>query len=398
MKNVGVVWKKELMDAVRDQRTLFMMIVFPLILYPLLMFGMGQMARGQETELKATTVTVAVQNGEAAPELLKELSTDSHVRVVRSSHASDDVRNGQAQAGILVADGLAAKMAAGQKVTLTLYSEENKELSSHARKLAEDAVTRYSQKVVGSILTQRGLPADLSKIVDLKQEDVSPPERKGGFLLATFLPYFLALAVANGCVTTAIDTTAGEKDRGTLETVLVSSSERGSILVGKLLAVVTTAFIATVSSAAGLAVMFLAGGSLFSSGDKAASTGLTLQISGLLEVLVLAIPVAVLLSALMMALGCFAKSVREGQMMAVSIQMAVIFGGIASMFQQTEPSIRTFMVPVLGTALVQKEILRGEMVPAHLGIAVVSSIVLAGVAIWMAVRMFGNENLMFRAK
>ena len=397
MKNVGVVWKKEMLDAVRDPRTLFLMIVFPLILNPLLMFGMGYMAKSQEQEIKTTTAVIAVQHGALAPGLLRLLAAKPHVQVIETDSITAWIRSKRAAAGLAIPPDAPASLAAGRSVKLDVYSDDTRELSRHARGLVEEAVNAYDSATTAQMLRQRGMPSDLAKLVHTQRHDAAPPARKSGYILALILPYFLALAVANGATSTAIDTTTGEKDRSTLETILVSSSNRMGIMIGKLLAVVTTGFVAVISSAVSMALMFLGGGFLFmSSGSKDLS--FTVSPGAILAVVALALPVAVLLSAVLMALGCFAKSAREGQTQAVWVQMAVIFGALGTMFQQTEPKLTSFLVPVLGSALAQREILLGEAQASHIALAVLSSVVLAAVAIVVAVRLFGNEKVMFRAK
>ncbi|HVP39360.1 MAG TPA: ABC transporter permease subunit [Candidatus Saccharimonadales bacterium] len=397
MKNVGVVWKKEVTDALRDQRTVFFMVVFPLILYPALMVGVSLMARGQEQEVNRTQLTVAVQNANAIRELADSLAALPHARMVATADPVADVRARRADVAVQLPAGAEQALAGGRQVSVTVYSDDTREISRHARGLAEQTVARFGQQATARALAQHGLPADLSRMVLVEKRDVAPPAKKAGYLLAVFLPYFLAISVVSGAVTTAIDTTAGEKDRSTLETVLVSSAGRTDLVVGKLLAVLGTAIASTVASAVGIGLTFVFGGLLFSTAERS-GTALTLSVPAVLGVLAVALPMAVLVSAVLVALGCFAKSAREGQMTSVWFQMLVIFGGISSMMQQTEPQLKSFAVPVLGTALAQREILLGEAKSAHIGMAVISSVVLAAVATVIAVRLFGNEKVMFRAK
>jgi sodium transport system permease protein len=355
------------------------------------------MSRGQEQEIKRTALTVAVQNGKALPELADSLASVPLAQVVASTDPVADVRAKRADVAVAIPADAPQSLQAGRQLAVQLYSDDTREVSRHARGLAEQVLNHFGQLATARALAERGLTVDLARLVKVEKHDVAPPARKSGYLLALFLPYFLAISVVSGAVTTAIDTTAGEKDRGTLETVLVSSAGRTDIVVGKLLAVVATALVSTVASAVGIGITFLFGGFLFSAADKA-GTALTVSMPALLGVLAVALPMAILVSAVLMALGCFAKSAREGQMMSVWIQMLVIFGGLSSMLQQTEPKIRSFAVPILGTALAQREILLGDANSSHMAIAVISSVVLAALSIAVAVRLFGNEKVMFRAK
>jgi sodium transport system permease protein len=396
VKNVGVVWIKEMTDALRDQRTVFFMVAFPLVLYPALMGGSAMMARKQDQAVERTALTIAVQNPKALPDISDSLAALPRAQVVATTDPEGDVRARRADAAVVIPADATQALAAGRQVRFRLYADETREVSRHARRLSEQIAQRFGQRATARALAERGMPVDLARLISLDLKDAAPPAKKSGYMLALFLPYFLAIAVVSGAVTTAIDTTAGEKDRGTLETILVSSAGRTDILVGKLLAVLTTAIASTVSSMVGIAITFAMGLLAFSSSLK--SGGLNISVPALLGVLAVALPMAVLISALLVALGCFAKSAREGQMTAVWLQMLVIFGGLSSMMQQADPTPRSFAIPILGTALAQREILLGDATAAHIATAVVSSMVLAVLAIVVAVRLFGNEKVMFRAK
>ena len=396
MKNVGVVYAKEMKDAMRDPRTLFLMIIFPLIINPLLFFFITKTANNEEQEINKTHVVVALQGGAELAELRAVLSSEPNMEVIESANPQAEVQSKRAAAGVVVPAGAAESLRQGRAVKLTVVFDGTRGVSRHARDLSEDGVKKFDAKATAKALSDRGQPADLARLVTSERKDAASASRQAGYLLGLFLPYFLTLSVANGVTSTAIDVTSGEKDRNTLETVLVSSAGRSDILVGKLLAVVTTGFVAVISSAISMAAVMMFGSVLF--GTAAKGMDMALSPGALVGVVLLSIPLAVLFSAVLMALGCFAKSAKEGQTQAVYVQMAIIFAGVSTLVKQTEPTSQSFMVPVLGTALAQRELLVGEFHPQHLIMAVLVSSVLAAVAIFVAVRLFGNEQVMFRSK
>ncbi len=396
MKNVGVVYGKEMKDALRDPRTLLLMIIFPLIINPVMILFIGKMSKSEEQQIKSTRVVVALQRGAELSDLRAVLSSEPNLEVIESANPEADVNSKRATAGIQVPAGASELLRQGKAVKLIVVFDGTREISRHARDLSEEGIKKFGEKTTSKALTDRGQPADLARLVTAERKDAASASRQAGYLLGVFLPYILTIGVANGVTSTAIDVTSGEKDRSTLETVLVSSAGRSDILVGKLLAVVTTGFVAVLSSALSMALMFLGGGMLF--GAEAKGVSMSVSPGALTGVVLLSIPLAVLFSAVLMALGCFAKSAKEGQTQAVYVQMVLIFAGISTLVKQTEPTAQSFMVPVLGTALAQRELLMGEFHPQHLIMAVLCSSVLAVVAIFVAVRLFGNEQVMFRSK
>jgi sodium transport system permease protein len=392
MKNIGVVYRKEMKDALRDPRTILLMIIFPLLINPLIFFGIGKMAASEEKQINSTHFVIAVQGLSELPALADSLRANPNITLVDATDPKADVLSKRAAAALIIPAGSGAKLEAGQQLEAKIEFDSGREIGRHARDVAEKIIEGFSRKAGEQGMLARGVPTDLVHLVKVKKEDQASAARQAGRLLGVFLPYMLTIGIANGVTSTAIDVTSGEKDRGTLETVLVSSKDRTDILVGKLLAVVTTGFVAVTSSALSLALVMTYGNALGGTG------GFTISPGAIVGVVLLSVPLAVLFSAVLMALGCFAKSAKEGQTQAVYVQMLLIFSGISTLVKQTEPTDSTFRIPVLGTSMAQRELLLGEFHPQHILSAVLCSSLLAVVAIFVAIRLFGNEQVMFRSK
>ncbi|HKW50603.1 MAG TPA: ABC transporter permease subunit, partial [Candidatus Eisenbacteria bacterium] len=186
----------------------------------------------------------------------------------------------------------------------------------------------------------------------------------------------------------------GEKERSTLETLLATSASRAELLLGKCAAVLAAAITGAVTGITGLWFTFAVVAKAF---PMMSTRTLDLSIGpdkmGLIFLTLL--PTAVFLSAVLVAIGCFARSMREGQTYATYVYMAAIFTGLGSLGQQTPPMSR-FFIPLLNTALLQREILTNSVQMLHAVAAVGVTTAAAAVMLTIAVRLFSNESVLFR--
>jgi sodium transport system permease protein len=201
--------------------------------------------------------------------------------------------------------------------------------------------------------------------------------------------------VAAGSMQIAIDATTGEKERSTLETLLATSTSRGELVLGKCMAVITTALTAGLIGIVGLWFNFtVLAGAFPDLGSQ--SLQISIRPDQVLYIFLTVLPTAIFLGALLVAIGCFARSMREGQTYATYVYMAAVFLGLGSFRQLGSPPIGRFTIPILNTALLQREILTDTVVPLHAVVALGTSAAMAALMLVVAVRLFSNESVLFR--
>jgi sodium transport system permease protein len=205
----------------------------------------------------------------------------------------------------------------------------------------------------------------------------------------------LVVLISIGAFHTGIDSTAGEKERNTLETILVSSASRTELVLGKFLATFVASVVTAVMGMLGLAGTFASNLSILTVDE---SSPIAFAPSSALVLFATMIPVAGLVSALLLLLGCFAKSTREGQTYASYLQMVLIVLALVSTIKTTDVSTATYLVPVMNVTLLQKEMLLGTLDASHVLLSVVSTLVMAGVTLFLALKLFENEKVLFRTK
>jgi sodium transport system permease protein len=196
-----------------------------------------------------------------------------------------------------------------------------------------------------------------------------------------------------------MDLTAGEKERGTIETILCSPVSRTHLVLGKFLMVLTASIATAILAITSMAVSFGAGKKmLIGITHGAADAALQVTITGkaMVSIFFVVLPLAVFFSAALLALSLFAKSFKEAQSYISPLMIVVVLPAVAALLPGVELTPALALVPVLNTSLVSKEIITGTFHWDLIALIFLSSSVYAGVAIAIAVKLFQREDVLFR--
>ena len=296
---VKTIFRKELRDVLRDRRTLFMMLVLPVILYPVLFIGFAQIASMQAAKIAAKQTRVAILGREHSPELAAMLDTLSGVTVADTAGWRERITASELEAALVIPDNFTDSMANRQRPSVAIYYNSSKEISQKARGQFRNVLQLFRDRVVEERLI--GLSADTSVLhpFDMKIENLATEQQQQGDLLGRILGYLLIMMAVSGAFYPALDLTAGEKERGTMETLLVSPAGRDDIVYGKFLAVITISLISIILNvlSLGLTMVYLV--SLV--GAAVDMPAIAISPVSLLFTLLLLIPLTVIFSALRMA-------------------------------------------------------------------------------------------------
>jgi sodium transport system permease protein len=394
-EKIVTVWRKEMLDTVRDQRSMFLMIVLPLLLYPLLFLLVGSMVGRQAAREKAMQVSIALSHPEDAVLLRNALEKADHVTVLTSTDPRASVQNGDVDLGLIPASGFDDSLRAGASPQVQIFYDGAENGSRTAKDRVQKAIESLRDSVRTARLQRIGADETLLSVVDNKDVNVASKEKMTGFAVGAIVPYLLTILIATGAFHTAIDSTAGEKERNTLETILVSSAGRVEIVSGKYLAIVTASFVATLAGVLGMTITFF----LTTHSAAVAGEGIAKLPPSAVPILFLtAVPLALLLAAVLLAIGCFARSTKEAQTFFSYFQFLVIFLALASVFQDVRADITTYLIPVLNVAMVQREMLIGMFNAGHVALTIVSTLALAGAVFAIGYKLFSEERVMFRAR
>jgi sodium transport system permease protein len=366
LAHVPLTLGKELRETLRDRRTLAMMILFPLVIYPLLALAVSQVVIKKEAKREARPSRVALAGtGPVADELRDRLAAERKVFALAVNGTAADVDAGRLDALVIVAPPPARRA----EVVHDASRDESRE-----------AADRIDDLLAGV------LPEGCTRMA-VKKTDVASGARLGGYLLSKGLPLVLVLMVLLGAFYPAIDVTAGERERGTLETVLVAPIGRFELLLGKVLAVALIAALTGVLNLVSMTATLL---QAFQMADTQASLPIPWLRAAASTVVIL--PAAFLFGALFVAIGSTARGFKEAQNFLMPVYFLGIAPALVGAVGEYPLTAGTALVPVMNVTLLARELLLGK---AHLGTAalvLVSTAACGCAALAMAARLYDSER------
>jgi sodium transport system permease protein len=399
--NIFTVYRKELRDSLRDRRTLIGMIIIPTLMIP----GIMAVAVGVSTKMvnkaRGEVPTVMVLGGDDSPVLRAALVADPKLHLVRTAaNWKQQISDKQLRAAVEIPAGFDAALDRGTPAEVRIYNYDGELRSGFAVGELRNFLNDYREKTVTVRLAGRGLPVALVKPFEVKTQNVAPPEKVGGNLVGGLIPYLFILLCYTGAMYSAMDLTAGEKERGTMETILCSPVARTDLVLGKFLMVLTASLTAALISMISMGLTFVAGGILMgASGMTAAAKAGPLPMldpAGLLLVLAMVLPVAVLFSAVLLAVSLFAKSIKEASSYVSPMIIVIIIPAMMGLMPGVELNARLALVPILNIALVSKELVSGVFHWQYLALIFGSTCVYAAAALAFCVHLFNREEVLFR--
>jgi sodium transport system permease protein len=315
LRNIGIVYRKELVDSLRDRRTLISMIVVPLLVMPLLTIGMGVLSIALFGVAMREVPQVMVLGGQDSPGVMAELNKMKDLRIVPTMpDYAEEISDKKIRAAVEIPQGFEAKLAAGESSTVKIYMYEGELKSGFGANRLQKFFRELRDRSIREHLLARNLPENLAHPFDILETNVAPPEKVGGAVLGGLLPYFVILLCLTGAMYPAMDLTAGEKERGTIETLLCSPVSRTHLVIGKFLMVLTASIATAILAIASMALSFGAGKQMLLSITKGAldpALQITITLKGLISIFFVVLPLAVFFSAALLALSLFAKSFKE---------------------------------------------------------------------------------------
>jgi sodium transport system permease protein len=399
LHNILTVYRKELRDSLRDRRTLISMIVIPVLMIPGIMIAVAGITMKMVNKAREEIPTVMVLGGDDSPAVRGALAADAKLRLVNfAADWTRQISDKQLRAAVEIPTGFDSALERGAPAEIKIYNYEGELRSDLAAGELRDVLNRYREKTVAARLAGRGLPATLVNPFETKTKNVAPPEKVAGNRFGGMIPYLFILLCFTGAMYPAMDLTAGEKERGTMETILCSPVARTDLVLGKFLMVLTASLTTAVVSIVTTGVTFVIIGLMAGGAAAAAQSGPmpTLDPAGLLLVLALVLPVAVLFCSVLLAVSLFAKSIKEASSYATPLIVLIIVPAMMGMMPGVELNAKLALVPILNIALASKELVSGVFHWNYLALIFGSTCVYAAAALAVCVRMFNREEVLFR--
>ena len=381
------VYRKELRDALRDRRTALMIFIASVLTGPLMLVLMAQFVASQQE--KAANPKVIIAGQEHAPELVNFLQRyDVEIQAAPKDYEAR-VKQGLTEAVIVVPADFEEKLSANEAAHVDLVFDDSRTDSGPAIQQAERLLRAFNQETGTLHMIARGVSPNLMVPVKVERVNTATPRQRGALILFIF-PVFAILAPILGGMTIAIDSTAGERERGSLEPLLANPVPAGQFAIGKWLAAWTLACSVAVFTLSG----FGAASVLYA--QKKIPALMAIGAPELAQILVILVPFAAMTSALTMMICTFGRSYREAQTYMSYLVSVISFVPVTVMLTGLKDAQWELAVPMLAQQTVLGRVMRGDalgpldyVVPAAVSIAI-AAICVAGVA-----RQLGNERIVF---
>lgn len=393
LNNILNIWQKELLDIVRDRKGLRQTLVVPLVLgvfYAVLNPLLGSLVDSRQEG----TLTLPVQGLEYAGEDF--IDTFAQFDIELEPFEGDleaTIATAEESAGLIFTPGFGENVAAEEEATLIVRTNSTAgglfggSLSLNRLELALNA---YNQRTTVQRLQERSVDLSVLAPVTLDAEDLASPAQRAGAAAAFFLPILVAISAVQGGMFIAIDVTAGEKERGTLESLLVTPSSDTEIFVGKLAAVFTVTAVPIILTLFGF---WLASTLLPESMTDGAGA---LPLGVIFQAILVSLPLALFANVILMVISIRTKAFKDAQSALTPVMFGVMFVAMAAAFVPPTGESLAFLLPVYGTSAVVSVLTLGGIVPANAVLfSIIGNVLATVVGVVVAMQIFNRERLLY---
>ena len=397
---IGIVYRKEFTEWVRDRRTLISTVLVPLFFFPIIMVGFTALAVVMVGKAKEETPKIMILGGEDSPQVLSGLRKVKSLEIAPyRANWKEQISDKEIRAAVEIPPGFQAALENGEAKIVKIYYYEGEMKSSFGVDRIEKFLKDYRDQVVKERLAAKNVPTSVLTPFEIQQENVAPPEKVSGATVGGFIGYMVVLLCMTGAMYPAIELTAGEKERGTMETILSSPISRMNLVLGKFLLVLSAALATAALSVMSMGISFslLRRFNMSSGRGDAAALLLQLGPKAVASIFLMALPMAVLFSAVLMTIALFAKSHKEAQSYLTPMTFLVVIPAVASLLPGVELTPKLALIPILNTSLVCKEIMTGTYHWNSIAWIFGSTCVYAAVALFVAFKTFQRESVLFRS-
>jgi sodium transport system permease protein len=400
-QDVRALYGREVRSALRERSVVVNSILFPLLLYPVLLWVQFSALAFVTGLSESAASRIALLDAPSAHALLVDSLTNDPGIAVITADGTLDLRLSELERGDLdavVAFGPPDSVAAAlpDNFTLKVHYDRSVDRSRRALDRVESRVDRYRGDWITSQVEGLGLTETALTPFEIEQRNVSTDEAQGATILGMMLPLFLVISVALGCLVPAVDTTAGERERGTWETLMVTQASRASVVTSKYL------YVASFGAAAGIlnvTAMTLALGPVMeplqaSADGAAARLTVSLSPTAVLVMVAAAALLALFFAAAMMLLASFARTFKDGQALVTPVFYLALLPLLLG--QQSDRSLSTALaaIPVANIAMAVRDAINGVFIWPALVVTVLITLLLVVTCVALARYVLGFEDFL----
>ncbi|HPQ40960.1 MAG TPA: ABC transporter permease subunit/CPBP intramembrane protease [bacterium] len=354
-KGIRTVFNKEIVEILRNKRIVITAFLIPLAIYPLVFFGMDWLQKLEQKKLEDEGYKIALSTGAEEISLFLRGNSDVPVNIIHADPVYQAVLGGDADLG------LEWENRSGENRRLWLFFAGSEDRSIKAMDAIRDLFGNHRYEWSKRFVI-RDLSAEyLSEAspVTLEFDDVATVTEKSGHRIGKILPFVLLLMLVSGCSFASVDMIAGEKERGCFETILVSPISRRSVIIGKMQVVMLTGMASLLINLLSMLIWLKMG--LFT-GSEGTNFEFAISTGALVGVFVCAVPITVMIAALLMLISAKAKSYQSGQTLLMPVTLLSMIPAIAASLPGMHSDSYLVLLPVANVVVSMREMLEGTFI------------------------------------
>lgn len=383
MKNnkIGKVLKKELREVFRDKKSLTMMLIIPLII-PLIIIGMSALFDAQmkdDAGSEYNKIGFTYELNEAEKSIINNIKIESTIDT--EENLKEKINNDEIYLYITKNNN-----------KYTLNYNMSSEKGGYASNLASNYLNIYKEYLQTEKLTNNNLnPNDFLNIIEIEETDLSTESYFANYIIS-YAFMFILMAITVSATYPATDSTAGEKERGTLETLLTFPIKSRDIIIGKLLSVTISSIVTGVLSLILAIISFQVINNMFSIYE---AIPVTMSINTILISVIIIIMYSLFISGLSIAIASMSKTFKEAQSALTPLTFLAMFPGLIA-FMVGIPTTRLYsIIPFLNFSMIFSDVSAGNMNIINIALMIISTIVYISIIIWYIIKEYKSEKVLF---
>lgn len=388
MGRIRIIFKKEVKDNLRDRRTLSGALIYPLLGPALLalVYALLGHTSAARTENMLPLPVIGAENAPSLVQFLEQSGVDVTPPLGDPEAA---VQAGDYDVILMIPANYGEDFSAGRTATVQFLIDDSRQASQPTISRAHRLLEAYSRQIGSLRLLARGVHPSVTSPVAIEVVDISTPQSKAaGFL--NMMPYFLVFSLFIGGMYLAIDTTVGERERGSLEPLLINPAARSELVLGKLTATLVFTVVAIIETLVGFYFML----NFIPTEELGVKLSLSVGTLGIL--FLICIPIMLLASSLQMIVATNSRGFRDALNTLSLMMMIPALPGLFLIFAPVKEKLWMMLIPIFGQQLLVNHALRGEVLNwIH---ALASSVITIAVGVFftmVAIRMYKRESILF---
>lgn len=396
LNNFITVFKKELLDIIRDRKTLAFTIILPILIYPLMFKVMSVSMKSSEEDAKKE-IKLAVE-GDTEASVIKILKEQDNIKIEDVQDPKQSLKDGDIQLIINVPENFDKSLQEGKVESVEVLKDDDSNKSGTAASIVQEIYSQYSKQILEGRLASAGIDSDILTPFNVEvKSGISEDGQSNdlGSMIGGMLPSMIVITLLSATTGLASEMGAGEKEKNTLEPLLSTSANRNSLLWGKISTLTLMGIVTLIASTISMIIAFKGYVSDLTDGNT-----LNISITGKASALILlfGLLLVVALCAIQMCVSMYARSTKEANTYLSGLITPIMLLSFVPMFFDAKNIQFTFFnVPIINSVCVMKEFMVGIYDIKHIIVVLLWQIVYVAISVFLVKIMFSREEVVFRS-